>query len=179
MNPGKKFEQNFSKSIPDYVYFLRIKDSASSFSPNSKSRFTSNNPFDFLIFYDGILFPLELKSTKSKSLSIQISEDDKGKEIKYHQIKSLEEVNKYKKIISGFIFDFRGNKTYWMYIEDFLTFLKENNKKSINIDDVEKYNGIEISKKKLRVNYRYDISKLIKDIMNIKEDKNGKKNRIQ
>lgn len=178
MNPGKSFENNFSKSIPEDIYCLRIKDSASSFSPNSKSRFTSNNPFDFLIFYNGILFPLELKSTKSKSLSIQISEDDKGKEIKYHQIKSLEEANKYKKIISGFIFDFRGNKTYWMYIEDFLNFLKENNKKSININDVEKYNGIEIRKKKLRVNYRYDIKKIIKDIMNMKEDKNGKKNCI-
>lgn len=179
MNPGKTFESNFSKSIPEDVYYLRIKDSASSFSPNAKSRFTSNNPFDFLIFYDGILFPLELKSTKSKSLSIQISEDDKGKEIKYHQIKSLEETNKYNKIISGFIFDFRGNKTYWIYIGDFLTFLKENDKKSININDVEKYNGVEISKKKLRVNYRYDIHKLIEDIKNTREDKNGKKNGIQ
>lgn len=178
MNPGKNFENNFSKSIPDDIYCLRIKDSASSFSPNSKSRFTSNNPFDFLVFYDGILFPLELKSTKYKSFSIQISEEEKNKEIKYHQIQSLKEANKYENIISGFILDFRENKTYWIYIEDFLLFLKENNKKSINISDIEKYNGIEISKKKLRINYRYDIKKMIIDIQKTREEKNGKKNGI-
>lgn len=178
MNPGKIFENNFSKSIPDNIYYIRIKDSASSFSHNQKSRFTSNNPFDFLMFFEGILYPLELKSTKSKSFSIQLSEEEKDKEIKYHQIKSLENANKYKNIVSGFVLDFRGNKTYWMYIEDFLLFLKENNKKSINIKDIEKYNGIEISKKKLRVNYRYDIQKLIKDIEDTREDKNGKKNSI-
>lgn len=178
MNPGKNFENNFSKSVPDDIYCLRIKDSASSFSPNSKSRFTSNNPFDFLVFYDGILFPLELKSTKYKSFSIQISEEEKNKEIKYHQIQSLKEANKYENIISGFILDFRENKTYWIYIEDFLLFLKENNKKSINISDIEKYNGIEISKKKLRINYRYDIKKMIIDIQKTREEKNGKKNGI-
>lgn len=178
MNPGKNFENNFSKSIPDDIYYLRIKDSATSFSPNSKSRFTSNNPFDFLVFYDGILFPLELKSTKYKSFSIQISKEEKNKEIKYHQIQSLKEANKYENIISGFILDFRENKTYWIYIEDFLLFLKENNKKSINISDIEKYNGIEISKKKLRINYRYDIKKMIIDIQKTREEKNGKKNGI-
>ena len=178
MNPGKNFENNFSKSVPDDIYCLRIKDSASSFSPNSKSRFTSNNPFDFLVFYDGILFPLELKSTKYKSFSIQTSEEEKNKEIKYHQIQSLKEANKYENIISGFILDFRENKTYWIYIEDFLLFLKENNKKSINTSDIEKYNGIEISKKKLRINYRYDIKKMIIDIQKTREEKNGKKNSI-
>lgn len=166
MNPGKKFEQNFSKSIPDYIYFLRIKDSASSFSPNSKSRFTPNNPYDFLLFYNGNLFPMELKSTNKKSLSIQRTKEEQSKEIKYHQIDSLSIANTYNGIYAGFVLDFRNENTYWISIESFNNFLLENDKKSINIEDVKKYNGILINKNKIRVNYKYNIERLLFDIIN-------------
>lgn len=166
MNPGKKFEQNFSKSIPEDIYFLRIKDSASSFSPNSKSRFTPNNPYDFLIFYKGNLFPMELKSTNKKSLSIQRTKEEKSKEIKYHQIDSLSTVNTYNGIYAGLVLDFRNENTYWISIESFNNFLLENDKKSINIEDVKKYNGILINKSKIRVNYKYNIERLLFDIIN-------------
>lgn len=166
MNPGKKFEQNFSKSIPEDIYFLRIKDSASSFSPNSKSRFTPNNPYDFLLFYKGNLFPMELKSTNKKSLSIQRTKEEQSKEIKYHQIDSLSTANTYSGIYAGFVLDFRNENTYWISIESFNNFLLENDKKSINIEDVKKYNGILIDKSKIRVNYKYNIEKLLFDIIN-------------
>lgn len=165
LNPGKKFEYYFAKSIPEDVYFLRIKDSASSFSPSSKSRFTSNNPFDFLIFTNGHLLPLELKSTKSKSLSIQRSKDEPTKEIKYHQIMALSNANEFDGIVSGFIFDFRNDGTYWMHIKDFLNFLKNSNKKSINIEDVKTYNGFEIQRKKMITNYKYDIRDMLVHIL--------------
>ena len=165
MNPGKKFEHYFAKSIPEDVYFLRIKDSASSFSPNSKSRFTSNNPFDFLIFTNGHLLPLELKSTKSKSLSIQRSKDEPTKEIKYHQVMALSNANEFDGVVSGFIFDFRNNGTYWMYIEDFLNFLENSSKKSINIEDIKSYNGFEIQRKKMITNYKYDIRDMLVHIL--------------
>lgn len=169
LNPGKKFEQNFSKSIPDYVYFLRIKDSASSFSPNSKSRFTPNNPYDFLLFYNCFLFPMELKSTNKKSFSIQRTKEDTSKEIKYQQIESLTNANSFENIFAGFILDFRNENTYWMDINSFNNFLLENDKKSINIEDVKKYNGIIIDKNKIRVNYKYNIEKLLKDIIKIEK----------
>lgn len=169
MNPGKKFEQNFSKSIPDYVYFLRIKDSSSSFSPNSKSRFTPNNPYDFLLFYNCFLFPMELKSTNKKSFSIQRTKEDTSKEIKYHQIESLIIANSFENIFAGFILDFRNENTYWMDINSFNNFLLENDKKSINIEDVKKYDGIIIDKNKIRVNYKYNIEKLLKDIIKIEK----------
>ena len=177
LNPGKKFEHYFAKSIPENVYFLRIKDSASSFSPNSKSRFTSNNPYDFLIFANGHLLPLELKSTKSKSLSIQRSKDEPTKEIKYHQIMALADANKFDNIISGFVFDFRNDGTYWMYIQDFLNFLENSNKKSINIKDVKNYNGFEIQRKKMITNYRYDIMDMLVHILGTR-DESGKKNSL-
>lgn len=169
INPGKKFEINFSKSIPSDIYYLRIKDSATSFSPNSKSRFTSNNPYDFLLFFKGFLFPMELKSTNKKSFSIQRSKDEPVKEIKYHQIFSLTEANNFLGVISGFVLDFRENDTYWLSIDSFNLFLIENDKKSINIEDVKKYNGIKIEKQKIRVNYKYDVLKIINDII----DKRG------
>ena len=56
-----------------------------------------------------------------------------------------------------------------MDINSFNNFLLENDKKSINIEDVKKYNGIIIDKNKIRVNYKYNIEKLLKDIIKIEK----------
>ena len=59
MNQGKKFEQNFAKSVPKDVYFMRIKDTVSSYSHGDGSSFTSNNPFDCFMLYNGFFLPME------------------------------------------------------------------------------------------------------------------------
>ena len=83
---GKLFEEQWKRSIPEDVYYLRLKDNPSSFGKDSSFvRFTLNNPFDCLVFYNGFLFPLELKSTSSKSISIQTKKEDKGKMIQINQ----------------------------------------------------------------------------------------------
>ena len=171
---GKLFEEQWKKSIPDDVYYLRLKDNPSSFGKDSSFvRFTLNNPFDCLVFYNGFLFPLELKSTSSKSISIQIDKKEKGKMIKINQIEGLSKSNKYDFIYSGFLFDFReSEKTFWMGIEDFLKFQEENNKKSINEKDIIKYNGLEVEKKIIRTRNVFSVKKLIEAIV----VKNGKKN---
>lgn len=160
LNEGKRFEQNFAKSIPPDVYYMRIKDTSSSFSHSNKSRFTQENPFDFLLFYGGKLFTFELKSTKDKSFSIQIG-NEQGKKIKKHQIEKLKNSSEYNNVVSGFILDFRYGNTYFLHIDKFLYFLNNNNKKSINEKDVIKLNGIIIKKEKIRVNYKYDIFDLL------------------
>lgn len=178
MNEGKIFECYWKKSIPDDVYYLRIKDSASSFGQDSeKSRFTPKNPYDCFVFYNGFLFPMELKSTEGTSISIQRNRDEKSKMIKLNQIEGLTEANKFNNIISGFIFDFRGSETYWISIDNFKDFIENTDKKSINEKDVIKYKGIIISKSKKRTRYTYDIKKLLTDIIR-GENNNGKKNEL-
>ena len=173
---GKLFEEQWKRSIPEDVYYLRLKDNPSSFGKDSSFvRFTLNNPFDCLVFYNGFLFPLELKSTSSKSISIQTKKEEKGKMIKINQIEGLFKSNKYENIFSGFLFDFReSEKTFWMGINDFLKFQEENNKKSINEKDIIKYNAIEVEKEKKKTRYVFSVKKLIEDVV----VKNGEKNSL-
>ena len=161
MNQGKKFEQNFAKSVPKNVYFMRIKDTVSSYSHGDGSSFTSNNPFDCFMLYNGFFLPMELKSSKEDRFSVQIEEGKTGYDIKLHQIKSLTQANNFDNVIAGFVLDFRCGNTYWISILDFNRCLADTGKKSINSKDVESHNGIIISKKIIRVNYKYDILELL------------------
>lgn len=165
MNPGKKFEQSFAKSVPKGVYFMRIKDTVSSFSHGSGSSFTSNNPFDCFMLYNGYFLPMELKSSKENRFSVQTEEGKTGYDIKLHQIKSLTEANSFDNVSAGFVLDFRCGNTYWISILDFNKCLEGTGKKSINQEDVENHNGIMISKKLMKVNYKYDILELLGKII--------------
>lgn len=68
-------------------------------------------------------------------------------------------------MVCGFLFNFRqeSNPTFFVGIDDFLDYTKDLDKKSINIDDIRAMNPIEIDSKKLRVNYRYDVEKFLRD----------------
>ena len=99
------------------------------------------------------------------SLDTMTGVDEPTKEIKYHQIIALSNANEFDGIISGFIFDFRNDGTYWMHIKDFLNFLENSSKKSINIEDVKTYNGFEIQRKKMITNYKYDIRDMLVHIL--------------
>jgi len=162
---GKIFEENIKKSADKQdIYCERIKDSASSFGQDSDfTKYTVKNPYDFIFFNDRCYFPSELKSTSMSSISIQRTNKDKsaGKMIKYHQIKGLKKGIDYDFIYPSFLLDFRvTNNTYYLSIEDFLRFLKESDKKSINEKDVVKYGGIIINKKLLIKNYEYNLKEI-------------------
>ena len=94
-NIGKRFEQDWIKSVPDYVGVLRIPDAAQSFYKSSNLRFSRKNPFDFLLWSPNTLtlYTLELKTVKGKSISFERTKDEHG-EIHYHQIVGLENFEK-------------------------------------------------------------------------------------
>lgn len=166
-NEGKKFEDDWKKSFSKFdSYFFRIKDSASSFSGGSSS-FTRTNPYDCFALFDGLFFPMELKSTKGTSFSFETENAGKGnKLIKLSQIYGLYEVSKFKNVYSGFIFNFRkNNHTYWLDIKNFMRFYQNTNKFSINENDIVNYNGILVQSKILRVRYTYDVEKAFKEII--------------
>lgn len=173
MNSGKVFEDNFKKSVnQEKIYYQRVKDSPASFGQDSNFvRFTLNNPYDCFMFYDRCFFPTELKTTKNNSLSIQRDKTEKGKMIKLCQIDGLTDASQYKYIYAGFIINFtdednkENDKVYWLNIKSFNRFLKENDKKSINKKDVVEYGAIEIDKTLKKVHYKYNIEKLLDDII--------------
>ena len=177
MNTGKVFEQNFKKSVDkSKIYFVRLKDSPSSFGQDSsKVRFTANNPYDNFCFYERTLFPLELKSTKSTSFSFQRDKKEKSKNIKLSQIEGLTEASKYNGVYAGFVFNFDKGETVWMDIKDFNDFYNTTTKGSINYQDMMEYGCIIIEKHLLKVNYKYEITNLLDEIIK-KGEYNAKKN---
>lgn len=167
-NPGKKFEEDWADSCEEQnVFYHRIKDVY--IPPDLRNRIrVVPNKFDAFIYGQGILIPLELKSTASKSISF--SENI----VKQHQIDNLKEVSKHEGVEAGFLFNFRSydNKTYFVPIEAYTTY-KENaladnqapyknkiNQKSIPLDICNEI-GIEIRNELKKVRYRYFVDEFI------------------
>lgn len=103
-NTGKRFEADFKKSVPSYALLYRLPDSAQAFGGSSNLRFSSKNPFDYLIWNSKshILYALELKTVAGKSISFERNKEEHG-EIHWHQVEGLNKWNKYDGIVCGFI----------------------------------------------------------------------------
>ena len=103
-NKGKVFEREFISSFRNDVFYYRLKDSSSSWGNdknNMKSRFTSKNICDFIVYSysnQGRLFLLELKSIQGKSCPFE--------NLKLHQINSLYVESKKTGVEAYFIFNF-------------------------------------------------------------------------
>lgn len=118
------------------------------------------------MMFDGShFFCFELKSVAGESISFERTEKDKG-EIHYHQIEYLKSYLNYKNIIPGLIIDFRGtDNTWFLNIKEWDDLINSISKKSFNESDLLSYSHpILISKKKLKVNYRYNIQQFIDDV---------------
>lgn len=168
-NVGKLFENDFSKSVPDYVKLYRLPDNAQSFNQSSNLRFSRKNPFDYIL-WDSMhksLFTLELKTVAGKSISFERSKDEHG-EIHFHQIIGLTEWSKYDGIISGIIIEFRKYcQTIFLPIDEFNKLVNLVDKKSFNIDDLDKLNiqYFIIPQHKVRTRYRYDVDCFLNNII--------------
>jgi len=162
---GKVFEDNWKKSVPGNIWIHRPPDAAQSFNQSSNLRFSQKSPCDYMMFDGYHFFCLELKSVAGKSISFERTKKDKG-EIHYHQIEYLKSCSQYKNVIPGLIIDFRGtNNTWFLNIKEWDDLINSISKKSFNESDLISYSHpILISKKKLKVNYRYNIQRFIDDV---------------
>jgi len=166
---GKLFESAIKKSGDEAfsIYIYRIKDSGSAFNPNQDSglRFTSSNDYDFMVYEKPNFFPMELKSCGQTSISFQRKDKKKGKMIKWHQIEGLKKASLVDGVFAGLLMEFRKyGHTYWLNIEDFIRFMDTSTKGSINEKDVIEYGGVLMEQKLKRVNYSYNLPKLLLDI---------------
>lgn len=167
-NVGKVFEEQWKKSTPDYALLYRLPDAAQSFGGSSKLRFSSKNPFDYLLWDSKRrrLFALELKTVSGTSISFERDKDEE-KEIHFHQIQGLNQWNKYDGIVCGFIIEFRKiAKTVFIDIEQFNRIVELIPKKSFNYNDLGAYK-IEhtiIGQKKARTRYTYGVDEFLSTI---------------
>lgn len=171
-NEGKKFEEAFVKSIPDYVLVKRLNDNASSWSGGANTRFASKNECDYILYDDTTrtLYGLELKSTKHNSLTFWREDFEDGSKAKSFQIRKCQILGLKKwshhKGVFGFVINFRNksNDTYFVDIKDFLKYTSPPfSKKSINRDDVLKMSPVKIDSTIIRVNYSYNIEKFLEE----------------
>ena len=176
-NKGKVFEQDFSSSIPDYCMKHRLRDSAQSFTTHSDTRFSWDNECDFFVFDDKrrLLYAIECKSTKYKSMSWESEQEyEQNKSIKktstrmikYHQIKSLNNFDKFNYLIPCFVLNFRTEetniqRTYFIHINDFVKMTKTLNKKSFDEIDLINNGAIKINGLKKRTRYAWDINEFL------------------
>ena len=115
------------------------------------------------MMFDGShFFCLELKTVSGKSISFERSKNDIG-EIHYHQIEYLKSCLSFENVIPGLIIDFRdADNTWFLHIKEWDGLINSIDKKSFNESDLLSYSHpILISKKKLKVNYRYNIQRFI------------------
>lgn len=117
--------------------------------------------------YDGsrnTLWTVEMKTVAGTSISFERNKTDKG-DIHHYQIESLKKTATYKNVCSGLIIDYRGsNNTYFLPISQWDNLINSISKKSFNERDLLTYaSPILIYKKKLKINYRYDVEKFLEE----------------
>lgn len=169
-NSGKRFEDNFKKSVPDYCYCHRLKDSSQSFVDSGLSDFSWQNPCDFYLYdtKNRIFYASELKSSKQKYITFENIDEEKPKKKMIHknQILSLIDIGKYDNTIAGFFFNFRDEehnmeRTYFQNIDMFMKMYRNIGKWSFNEIDLLLYGGIKINGEKLKVNYRWNLDEFL------------------
>ena len=163
-NVGKVFEDNWKKSCPNWLFVYRPPDASQSFNMSSKLRFSNKSPCDYFLYNGERLWTIELKSVAGTSISFEREKEDKGV-IHFYQVESLKNFSEYKNVVSGFLVDFRGSdNTYFLNIKEWDDLINSIGKKSFNETDLLKFaNPVLIDKKKLKVNYRYNVEKFLVD----------------
>ena len=158
-NFGKKFEADVKESVPENCWFYRLRDNASSFAGGKNTRFTSSNICDYLLLDDRTktLFLIECKTTKSTSIPLSMIRDN--------QIEGLKEASRHN-LVAGFLLNFRNdtNDTFFLLIDEYLDMVESLQKKSFNIKNLEDIGATRVDSEKKRTRYRYDISKMIKEL---------------
>lgn len=169
-NSGKIFEDDFRSSVDkERCLLIRLNDQPQSFAKTA--RFSLKPPCDFVL-YDSrtkLFVPLELKTTKYRSMSYEniYEKNPSDAMIHKHQLEKLLEFSKYNGVKSGLLLNFRTEdkniqRTYYVSIQNFLDMCKKINKKSVNeIDLLNVGKAIKINGSKKRTRYVWDVNELL------------------
>lgn len=148
MNAGKRFEEDFKKSVPGDYFIYRLRDSAGAWQGGEQTRFTPSNLCDFIL-YKNTLYLLELKSIQGAS--IPLDNLNKG------HLKKMEKEAEKIGVKSGVVINFRDKEeTYYLSAKKTRDFIRSADRKSIPIEYA-RVNGTLIAQTLKRTRYSYDV----------------------
>lgn len=154
MNEGKKFEQDIKNSVPEDVFYYRLKDGTASWG-GEETRFQCQNACDCIMFHTPHMYMFELKSHKGKSLPFSCIRDN--------QLLELVQAA-HKGVIAGFIVNLRDvDKTFYVGAVTVQELINTLDRKSIPLEFFDTQ-CIELYGQKKRTRWRYDILNLFYQI---------------
>lgn len=157
---GKKFEENFRKSIDledKNLFFYRFKDGTANWSRNEFTRFQNHNISDCMIFYKGKLFICELKSHKGKSIPLTC--------IRPTQLEEMVSASEKENVIPLLIVFFSDlDLCYALHICDVNKITEQIGSKSISLSYCMQ-KGFKIENEKLRTNNRFYVKDFLDKIL--------------
>lgn len=150
-NAGKRFEEDFKKSVPEKYFIYRLRDSAGTWQGGDNTRFTPSNICDFIVMGIDKMYLLELKSHNGMSLPINC--------IRKNQIEEMSKIEQ-QNVKAYFLINFRDiERTYAIEAKKIMNFILSTDKKSIPIKWCIE-NGIEIPSDKKRTRFSYKLDQL-------------------
>ena len=168
MNTRKIFEHDFKESCTKQgIFALRINDTYYTAKQYDPKAFVPQQICDYILHYNGTLFMIELKTTDKKYMTI---EGDKAGMIKKHQYDQMarnENVNEHGLFILQCCRDTEDETTYAMKITDFMQFLNESGKSSINMLDVVQHGGIVVEQAVSRTRKHYNVQDVLDKLVKI------------
>ena len=167
MNEGKKFEQQFKKCAESAkgAWVYRFRDGTGSWGGGDKTRFQASNICDFEVFYKRTLFLIELKHHQGASIPYSA--------IRQNQISGLAKAAETDWIMSGFLIFFRNKER--VFFVDALSVENHffnSGRKSIPFSWCQE-NGIEVETLKVRTSYKFNIEKLLNELLEVLERNGG------
>lgn len=154
-NPGKAFEEDIKKSVPDWCWIYRFKDGTANFAgeKNQNVRFQAHNICDFMVMANERLYLLELKSHKGASIPFSC--------IRPKQLEEMAEIT-HPNITAFFLLNFRDiERTYAVRAGELKKFIETTDRKSVPIQWCIDQ-GIEIPSERKRIRFRYNLESLLK-----------------
>ena len=146
---------------------MRINDTYYTAKQYDPKAFIPSQVCDYILHYNGTLFMTELKSSEKKYMTI---ERDKAGIIKKHQYEQMsrnENTNEHGLFVLQFLRDTDDEITYAMKITDFMQFLNESDKSSINMLDVVQHGGIVIEQAVSRTRKHYNVQDVLDKLVKI------------
>lgn len=163
---GKKFEQDFQKSVPTGFYYYRLRDAAG-WRVGTDTRFTVSNDYDMFMFALGYLFAIELKTVKGRSIPFSA--------LNSNQEMGLMKAAAHEGVQSGVLVFLRASdEIFWVPIWEWVSAKARLERKSLGLTELRDI-GIAVSFRRPRTRIKVDVYTFVVDtILNRpKERDNG------
>lgn len=162
MNIGKIFEHDFKESCKKQgIFCFRINDTFYTAKQYDSKAFVPQQTCDYILHCNGLLYMTELKTTTEKYMTIERDKAGMIKKHQYQQMFNYEAENEHGLFILQFCRDSEAEMTYALKITDFMNFLDNTNKCSINRLDVVQHGGFQIEQAVSRARKHYNIKALL------------------